>query len=119
MALHEGRVYARGDYAEFLSCESCHMPYATKSASAAMPAVAGPLGRIGDVKTHIWRINTDDVDFSAMFTADGTRVKKDSAGRAAVTVDFVCLRCHNDTGNAFALTVRSASSIALEMHTDR
>jgi hypothetical protein len=119
MALHEGKVFARGDYAEFLSCVSCHMPYATKSASAAPPDVAGPLGRIGDVKTHIWRIDTGEVDFSAMFTADGKRVRKDSAGQAAVTVDFVCLRCHNDVGNAFSLTVRSASSIALEIHSDR
>lgn len=118
MALHQGKIYVRGDYTEFLSCQSCHMPLATKSATTAAPEVAGPLGRIGDVKTHIWWINTNQVDYTAMFTADGSSVKKDSSGRAAVTVDFVCLRCHNATGNAFALTIRSATDIAPQMHSN-
>jgi len=52
-----------------------------------------------------------------MFTADMTSVQKDTAGRAAVTVDFVCLRCHNtENGYPFRLTVRSASEIALGIH---
>ena len=92
------------------------MPYATKSAAAAGEDVVGADGRMGDIRTHIWYINTDMVDYTAMFSADGTTVKKDANGKASVTVDFVCLRCHSDTGNAFALTVRSASDIALEIH---
>lgn len=116
MALHSGRIFVRGDYTEVLSCESCHMPFATKSAAAATVDVVGAEGRMGDVRTHIWYIDTSPADYTDMFTADGGSVKKDAAGNASVTVDFVCMRCHSDIGNAFALTVRSASSIALEIH---
>ncbi len=72
MALHEGMVFTRGDYTEVLSCESCHMPFATKSARAAGADVVGDEGRMGDTRTHIFRINTDQVGFEAMFTADGS-----------------------------------------------
>jgi hypothetical protein len=116
MALHAGKVLVRGDYVEFLSCVSCHMPYASKSGSSATPAVVGPVGRMGDVRSHIWFINTDNVNYTAMFSADGSTVVKDSSGHASVTVDFVCIRCHNDISNAFALTVKSASQIAPGLH---
>jgi hypothetical protein len=107
MAKHEGKVFTRGDYVEPLSCESCHMPYATKSAAAATEDVIGAKGaRMGDVRTHIFYIQRLMVDFNAMFTADGKSVKKDSNGKAAVTLDFVCLRCHNGKGSAFALSLR-------------
>ena len=116
MALHSGKVYVRLDYVEELSCESCHMPLATKSATAASETVVGPLAHVGDTRTHIFRINTAEVDQTAFFSADGSQVRKDSQGRAAVTVDFVCLRCHNGMGGAFELTLDSASSIAEDMH---
>ncbi|MHC4441712.1 MAG: multiheme c-type cytochrome [Planctomycetota bacterium] len=117
MAFHQDKVFVNGDYVEYLDCESCHMPYATKSAAIA-PAgeeFAGD-GRIGDTKTHIFSINTNPVDYTAMFTSDLSAVNKDADGRASVTVDFVCMRCHNDVGNAFKLTVKSASDIALLLH---
>jgi hypothetical protein len=44
------------------------------------------------VKTHIWKINTDPN--GNMFTADGAFVNLDSNGKAAVTMDFACQRCH-------------------------
>lgn len=116
MALHEGIIYASGDYVERMDCKSCHMPFATREASVADEAFAGQLGRVGDVRTHIFRINTDNVDFRAMFNEDLNMVRKDDLGRAAVTVDFVCLRCHNGRGNAFDLTIRSASDIGDFMH---
>lgn len=119
MAIHDGKVFVRDDYTETLSCESCHMPYATKSAAAAGEAVVGNLGRMGDTKTHIFRINTLAVDYTRMFTDEGKAVAKDSRGRAAVTTDFVCLRCHNGIGSAFELTVESAASIAKDMHAIR
>ena len=107
MAKHEGKVFTRGGYVEPLSCESCHMPYATKSAAAAAEDVIGARGaRMGDIRTHIFNIQRLMVDFNAMFTADGKSVKKDSNGKAAVTLDFVCLRCHNGKGNAVALSLR-------------
>lgn len=116
MAFHQGKVYTRGGYVERLTCESCHMPYATKSAAAATAAVIGPNARMGDVKTHIFYINTNAVDYNTMF--DGNAVAKDAEGRAAVTVDFVCLRCHNGIGNAFELPLAAAAAIGFEMHDD-
>ncbi len=115
MGFHESAQYVNGDYTEVLTCVSCHMPYATRSTTSAIVGDAD--GRVGDMKTHIFRIDTNPVDYTAMFTADMTSVQKDTAGRAAVTVDFVCLRCHNtENGYPFRLTVRSASEIALGIH---
>jgi len=116
MALHQGKVLTRGNFTEPLECQSCHMPYATRTASSASPAVVGVVGRMGDTRTHIFRIDTRPVDHTRMFAADGATVRKDALGRAAVTVDFVCLRCHNGIGSAFALTLEQAADIASVMH---
>lgn len=113
---HEGKVFTRGDYTETLACESCHMPFATKSATAATAAVVGANGRMGDMRTHIFRIDPERVDFADMFSADGSTVVKDASGRAAVSLDFVCLRCHNGIGSAFHLTKSLATDLALSMH---
>lgn len=116
MALHSGKTFVRGDYSEVLSCESCHMPYATRSGSNATAATVGDFGRMGDTRTHIFRIDTSESDYTTMFNDDMTEVVKDSNGQAAVTVDFVCLRCHNGIGNVFELTLESASTIASGIH---
>jgi len=115
LGFHAGKVYTRGDFVEELDCQSCHLPLAGKSATSFI--VGDSAGRVGDVHTHIFRISTEPVGFTAMFTPDGSAVVKDSAGKAAVTVDFVCLRCHNsDNGFPFRLTIRSASEIAIGIH---
>ena len=128
MALHEGKVLrAESGYIEVLACQSCHMPFATKTGSENLLTVLDfdgePRGenqaRIADTRTHIFRINTDNVDYTAMFNSAGDQVLRDSQGRAAVTVDFVCQRCHNGTGNAFGLERDFASEIALGMHGGR
>lgn len=116
MALHDGKTFTRGDYSETLGCKSCHMPFATKSAASAGAAVVGPNGRMGDVRTHIFRIKAATDDYTAMFTGDGSQVVKDEQGRAAVTVDFVCMRCHSGVGSAFGLTVDAAGVVAAGMH---
>lgn len=68
-----------------VSCQDCHMPMATKSAQALGP-------HQGDVKTHIFRINTDpDAD---MFTPAGDFVQLDDDGEASITMDFACQSCH-------------------------
>ena len=64
-----------------VTCTDCHMPMATKSATA-----LGPYK--GDVKTHVFRINTDPS--ASMFTEDGGFAKD------FVTLDFACLSCHQD-----------------------
>lgn len=116
MAGHRGRVYMRGDYVEALSCESCHMPFASRSGSVAPADVAGPLGRMADVRTHIFRINTEAVTSSALFTEDGSAVRTDDQGRAAVTLDFICMRCHHGIGNAFEISLNGASGVADNIH---
>ncbi|MDO8632088.1 MAG: cytochrome c3 family protein [Phycisphaerales bacterium] len=117
MALHEGKVYTRSDYTEQLSCVSCHMPYATKSAASAGSAVVGDSGRMGDTKTHIFRIDTQATNYSQMFTEDGSAIVKDSSGLAGVSLDFVCLRCHNGIGSAPIIgTMDIVSDIATGMH---
>jgi hypothetical protein len=83
-----GETYALTAMADYdVACEDCHMPFASKSAAALGP-------NQGDVMTHIYFINTDPVDRSAMFTEDGSQVLLDEDGKAAVTLDFACQRCH-------------------------
>jgi hypothetical protein len=118
MARHEGVVFVRGDYQEEITCDSCHMPYATRSGSNATAAVVGDVGRMGDTKTHIFRIDTSSNDYTAFFSDDMSVVRKDDEGLAAVTLDFVCLRCHNGIGNAFNLTIAGAEGIADDMHSN-
>jgi hypothetical protein len=118
LAFHDGATYIRADHTEPVTCESCHMPYTGRSNAVAAPAYFATVpGRAGDVRGHIFRIDTQSADFNAMFTPGGDAVQKDTQGRAAVTVDFVCLRCHHETGNAFPLTLEGARRIADGMHT--
>jgi hypothetical protein len=58
-------------------CEDCHMPYATKSAVASGPYV-------GDVRTHIFRINADSL--AEPFNG--------SVANPNLTLEYVCLGCH-------------------------
>ncbi|MBT8048476.1 MAG: hypothetical protein HKN57_07990 [Xanthomonadales bacterium] len=74
-----------------VECKDCHMPYATKSAKALGPVVDGNQTK-GDVQTHIFYIDTDPM--ANMFTEDGGFVKLDGDGKAAVTMNFACQRCH-------------------------
>lgn len=117
MAFHDGLVYERDDYTEELSCQSCHMPFTGRSNAVAGEDVVGTYGgRMGDVRGHIFRIDTVNTELAAMFTTDGTAVQKDDGGRAAVTVHFVCLRCHNAVGNAFLINAAGARGIAEDIH---
>jgi hypothetical protein len=68
-----------------VACEDCHMPYATLSAQPLGPSQ-------GDRRTHIFYIDTDPG--AELFTADGDFVQLDDDGKAAVTLDFACQRCH-------------------------
>lgn len=116
LGFHEGVIFVRGDFVEPLECESCHMPYATTAASTATAATVGATARVGDTRTHIFRINTGNVDYQVIFSVDGSRVAQDANGQATITLDFVCLRCHNGVGNAFELRVKSAAEIAPNIH---
>ncbi|MBP7745436.1 MAG: hypothetical protein KA383_04835 [Phycisphaerae bacterium] len=118
LAFHDGFTFVRGDYVEALTCESCHMPFTGRSNSVAGADVVGTRdpGRMGDVRGHIFRIDTQAPRYTQMFTPDGTQVIKDEKGHAGVSLDFVCLRCHNGIGNAFVISSDGAAVIATQMH---
>ncbi len=73
-----------------LACIDCHMPYLAKSATA----VAGEADRpaIGDVSSHIFRINLDST--ADQFTANG------SYAYPAIDEDWACRTCHNSAPGA-------------------
>jgi hypothetical protein len=71
-----------------VECKDCHMPYATKNAQPTGPFKA-------DLQTHIFYIDTDPE--GNLFTEDGLFVDLDDEGKAAVTLDFVCKRCHQSS----------------------
>jgi len=72
-----------------VACESCHMPKAVVS----QDSQGSGLYRTGDRAAHIWRIKTE-ADPDALFTPDGSAVKKDTQG-PFLTLNFSCLGCHN------------------------
>jgi len=86
-----------------VTCQDCHMPMASKSAQALGP-------NQGDVMTHIFYINTEAVDRTAMFTEDGGAVLLDEDGKAMVTMDFACQRCHETA------TLEELSKFAKDFH---
>lgn len=117
MAKHGGKVFRRGDYVEPLTCQSCHMPLASRVAATADPADVPSPGLAADSHTHIFRINPADADYRTFLSDDGTEVRRDGQGRAAVTVDFVCLRCHAEPGlPTLIFSVPRAAEIAGRMH---
>lgn len=75
-------------FAVGVECTDCHMPMASKSAQA-----LGPYA--GDVKTHLFSINTD-LGSQDMFTEDGAFVRLDGDGKASVNLDFACRNCHRN-----------------------
>jgi hypothetical protein len=69
------------------TCEDCHMPAASKS------AVSSARWQ-GDVKSHLFRINTDPN--AEMFTKEGT------SANGYLTLEFACLKCHLDRNAEWA-----------------
>ncbi len=82
-----------------IKCIDCHMPRATKSATAASKTQ-------GDIRTHIFKINADPK--ASMFykepklDKDGKPLMKDGKpvmnefAKGFVTLDFACLNCHKN-----------------------
>lgn len=64
-----------------VKCIDCHMPKIVRSAEAVSKWE-------GDIRSHTWKIATSPD--AKMFTEDGR------LATGLVTLDFVCLRCHQD-----------------------
>jgi hypothetical protein len=117
MAVHEGVVFEWGDYTETLTCRSCHMPPAARNASSAsIPLERGGVARIGDTRSHIMYIETLTTDPLSMFTEDGTEVRRDAEGKAAVNSCYACQRCHHGLGNAFAFPESEGCGFGRDIH---
>jgi hypothetical protein len=94
------------NHAASLDCIDCHMPYAAKSGAK--------IGKYkGDVRSHLWAINTST---ESMFTADSSNVKDDAERSAALSPHFSCLGCHNNNPAAPDMTIEEASMYAAGMH---
>ncbi|RMF18940.1 MAG: hypothetical protein D6760_13500, partial [Deltaproteobacteria bacterium] len=96
-------------------CVDCHMPKASKSAVAVNDYQ-------GDLRTHLWLINTDAVGKdTGMFEPGGGYVAEDLLGLGRVTLDFACYGCHQDGngvgGSASVKTLAELSAYATGMHT--
>jgi predicted CXXCH cytochrome family protein len=81
-------------------CVDCHMPFTGKSAVAVSIAHKGGSVPLGDIRSHIHRINTDPA--WKMFSDDGSYVRTDAQGRAFLTLDYTCLSCHSNQDKAWA-----------------
>ncbi len=111
---YTGDNMKHGEGAGFPTCVNCHMPKASRSA-------INHNDYVGDIRTHIFNINTDAVGKTdGMFTADGKLVKMDEVGQAAVTLDFACYSCHKDEngvgGNMSERSLQELSDFAKGMH---
>ena len=83
------------------TCITCHMPKASKSAIK-----TGDYQ--GDIKTHIFNINTDEN--GKLFNAAGDLANVDGLG---VSLDYVCYQCHQDaSGKGGQNTMKSMSTLS-------
>ncbi len=95
-----------------VDCEVCHMSRATKSARAVHTFE-------GDVRTHIFKINSNPFPKDSMFFADPTSGHTHTRG--FVTLDFACYTCHKDPatgdgGSASTKTLAELSARAIGIH---
>jgi hypothetical protein len=83
-----------------LECIDCHMPYAVKAGASGVVTDAFLNDyAVGDMRSHIFKINTNASNPADMFTDNGTRLSADAGGKTAgLTVNFACLRCHLSSG---------------------
>ncbi|MBN2107388.1 MAG: hypothetical protein JW832_08165, partial [Deltaproteobacteria bacterium] len=94
-----------------LACIDCHMPYAVKAGASKIfidPALNENV--FGDMRSHIFKIDTAAASPGEMFSDNGTKLGVDSSAKTAgLTVNFVCFRCHPafsfDTMNSLAKQV--------------
>ncbi|MEN8262456.1 MAG: IPT/TIG domain-containing protein [Nitrospirota bacterium] len=91
-----------------VQCIDCHMAEATKSATA----VTGVIGKKGDVKTHIFKINPDELatDTAASNPAEGY-----------LSLNYACAKCHDSSMPAdysgIELTIAELAAAANDYHT--
>ncbi len=115
MALHEGKVFVRGDYVETLTCTSCHMPPLVETfALIDAPLTNGNTARFGDTRSHIFRLDPSPGSLAQMFTPDGTQIAEDAQGEAGISTCYVCQRCHGQ--GVFAFPPNQGCAFGTDIH---
>jgi hypothetical protein len=102
-----------------LACIDCHMPYAVKAgASNSFTDSANNGYALGDMRSHIFKINADAAAPADMLSDNGTRLALDTSGKTAgLTLDFVCLGCHRTGGRAAtSYTFEQVKGLAKSVH---
>ena len=102
-----------------LECIDCHMPYAVKVAAAiSFTDSSNSVHHLGDMRSHIFKVNADAASPSDMFSNNGTQLAVDTAGKTAgLTLDFVCLGCHRTGGQAAtSYTFEQVKALAPSVH---
>lgn len=89
---HPGQQVQQGLGMDALQCVDCHMPYATKSARSLAEYQ-------GDVRTHLFRINTDSL--AQMFDSTG------SYANGYLTLEYSCMyaSCHDGDTKSYLSSV--------------
>ena len=91
-----------------ISCETCHMPKASKSALKTGDYM-------GDISTHIFTINPSAT--GTLFNTAGDLANPDGLG---VSLDYVCYQCHDDEqglgGGGSVRTMTELSAEATNYH---
>ena len=82
------------------ACNSCHMPYAAKSAVKIDINYADGTVAKGDIRSHIKRLSTDP-DWN-WITDDGKFVRLDADGKAYLPLEMACLTCHTSKTKSWA-----------------
>jgi len=117
LALHQGFVYQQGDYVEPVTCMSCHMPYVVRTRVDNVIQLAdGQAALFGDTQSHVFNLNPSTSSLETMFTPDGTALALDEEGWASISTCYVCRRCHNGLGNAFAFPPDEGCAFGTDIH---
>jgi hypothetical protein len=82
--LEEKGLLSKPNGKKISNCLACHMPKMSKSAVGQDPVGTGP--KVGDIKSHIFKIDLSKTD---QFTADG------NFAYPWMTAQFACKQCHN------------------------
>jgi len=106
---HKGKykVEIKIDAMKDLSCEQCHMPYASKNISQ---ETVGEYVK-GDVRSHIFGISVDP----AYVLNDGGKAKLNDEGFARLTVEQTCYACHK-SGEASDKSKEELLKAAAKIH---
>ncbi len=102
-----------------LQCIDCHMPFAVKAgATTSFTDSSNNVYALGDMRSHVFKINADAAVPGEMFSDNGAQLALDAAGKTAgLTLNFVCLGCHHTGGRAAtSYTFEQVKNLAKSVH---